>query len=219
MQTQLLKQSKHYGSVRERLMNPKASIKREDLDRSQSEINALKARIDGLTSELIAKDEEISRLELDVADRNARMIALAEELANLDIAGVSAEPKKTVAAIVAEVLKNYPGVRWDDIIGLRRTKSLIKPRHLCMVAVFEQRKDLSLPMIGKIFKRDHTTIIAATRKLGCEGTGKPLVEERKVQEIYKLMDTGISHHEIARRVGCSSSSVNRYIQKAKEGRA
>lgn len=211
-----LRQSEHQKAVRARLMNPSITVKRADVDKAHSEVAAFKARIAGLEAELSDKTKEAQRLALDVADRNARIIALAEELAKLDIAGVNAEPKKTVATIVAEVLRDYPGITWEDIIGLRRTRDLIKPRHLCMVAVFEQRKDLSLPMIGRIFKRDHTTIIAAMRKHGCEGEGKPVLKPEQVEEIYRLQDTGISFGEIARRVGCSDSSVARYINKAKE---
>lgn len=211
-----LRQSANHKAVRERLMNPSITVKRADIDKAQTEVAELKAMIAGLSSDLADKTQEVRRLELDVADRNARIIALAEELAKLDVAGVNAEPKKTVASIVAEILRDYPGITWQDVVGLRRTRDLITPRHLCMVAVFEQRKDLSLPMIGRIFNRDHTTILAAMRKHGCEGEGKPLLKPEKVEEIYRLHDSGVSFNEIARRVGCSSSSVGRYIQKAKE---
>jgi chromosomal replication initiator protein len=33
-----------------------------------------------------------------------------------------------------------------------------------MRAVYEERKDLSLPRIGKIFHKDHTSILSAVRK-------------------------------------------------------
>jgi chromosomal replication initiator protein len=34
-----------------------------------------------------------------------------------------------------------------------------------MEAVYDERKDLSLPSIGKLFCRDHTTILHAVRKV------------------------------------------------------
>lgn len=214
--TQLAKQSKHYGCVRDRLMNPQASLKRADLEKERDTVSMLKREVMDLAARVTDKDKKISALELDIADRNARIISLAGELAKLDIAGVNADPKKTIATIVSEVLRDYPGVTWDDITGLRRTRDLIKPRHLCMVAVFEQRKDLSLPMIGRIFKRDHTTILAATRKYGIEGEGKQVLNPEKVIEIYRLMDTGLSLSQMAMKVGCSPASVARYMKKAKE---
>lgn len=171
MQTQLVKQAKHYGSVRERLMNPKASIKREDFDRSQAEINSLKAKIDGLKFEISAKTQAIIKLELDVADRDARLISQAETICRLEDSGVVLqEKKKPVSVIVAEVLGRFPGVTWEDVVGIRRSRALVEPRHLCMSAVYDQRKDLSTLAIGRIFRRDHTVILHAAKKTGARRT-------------------------------------------------
>nr|WP_323130829.1 hypothetical protein [Sinorhizobium medicae] len=42
----------------------------------------------------------------------------------------------------------------------------MRPRHACMRAVYEQRRDLSLAGIGRIFHRDHTTVLAAVQAAG-----------------------------------------------------
>jgi chromosomal replication initiator protein len=67
---------------------------------------------------------------------------------------------------VGDVLAEFPGVTWDEVRGIRRTKRLIKPRQECMYEVSTQRPDLSFPAIGRIFGgRDHTTIMHSVRKV------------------------------------------------------
>jgi hypothetical protein len=164
---ELIKQAASAKAVRDRLFNPKNTLKRSDLEQEREAVANLKSKVAELASELAARDKRIWKLELDVADRNARLLAQADLIGTLDNAGVFVRSgKKPVAAIVAEVLKDFPDVTWDDIVGVRRMKCLVKPRHLCVVAVYEQRTDLSLPAIGKIFRRDHTSILASVRKLG-----------------------------------------------------
>lgn len=68
------------------------------------------------------------------------------------------------------MLEDFPGVSWDDIISVRRERRLVKPRHACMRAVYERRRDLSLAGIGRIFHRDHTTVLAVVNDGGA-GSG------------------------------------------------
>lgn len=166
-ETQLVKQASHYQSVRERLLNPKISVKRSDIDVVQAEVDSLKSKISGLEKALEMREHRISSLELDIADRDARLISQAEMICRLEDSGIVLQgKKKPVALIVAEILEDFPGVTWEDIIGVRRTSLLIKPRHLCMSAVYDQRKDLSTLAIGRIFNRDHTVILHAATKTG-----------------------------------------------------
>lgn len=53
-----------------------------------------------------------------------------------------------------------------DIVGPRRTVYIVIPRQAAMVAVYIQCPHLSLPQIGSVFRRDHTTVLHAIRKLG-----------------------------------------------------
>jgi hypothetical protein len=111
-------------------------------------------------------ERKMELLELDLADARARVLSQAEMLkAPIDEDGeATTDHRRSVPEIVAEVLREYPGVTWEDIKGVRRTHNLIAPRHACMMAVYEERKDLSLPRIGKIFHRDHTTILSSVQK-------------------------------------------------------
>ncbi len=110
-------------------------------------------------------ERRIELLELDLADARARILAQAEMLKDpLDDEDEPQDRRRSVPEIVAEVLQAYPGVTWEDIKGVRRTRNLVGPRHACVKAVYEERKDLSLPRIGKIFHRDHSTILNSVHK-------------------------------------------------------
>lgn len=108
-------------------------------------------------------EKRLEKLELDLADARARILSQAELMKILDDneAGEVMDQRRPVHEIVAEVLQHYPGISWEDVKGIRRTRDLIAPRHACMRAVYNERKDLSLPRIGKFFNRDHTTVISA----------------------------------------------------------
>jgi chromosomal replication initiator protein len=112
-------------------------------------------------------ERKLEKLELDLADAQARILSQAEMMKALDEreAGEGiVDRRRAVPEIIADVLQHYPNVTWDDIKGIRRTRDLIEPRHACMRAVYNERKDLSLPRIGKVFHRDHTVILYALKK-------------------------------------------------------
>lgn len=54
----------------------------------------------------------------------------------------------------------------DVILGVSRSVEIVHLRQLAMVEVYTLRHDLSLPQIGRLFNRDHTTIIHALKKHG-----------------------------------------------------
>jgi chromosomal replication initiator protein len=82
-----------------------------------------------------------------------------------------AEPVSvTVDKIFASIFKKY-GVKREDIVGTRRTKDVAWARHVS-VYLIRTITDMSFPNIGKIFNRDHSTIMssidAVERKLQAE---------------------------------------------------
>jgi chromosomal replication initiation ATPase DnaA len=188
-QPELSKQAQHYAEVRRKLMGKvtpeqnKASARIEAPDpliamrdaavktvgelrtlvsRQAKEIRFLKRSL----KEQTAADARIRRLELDLADARARILAQAEKLKSDDFDGFGIEDRRRpVEVIVEEVLRDYPGVTFNDVKGLRRTRNLIAPRHACIRAVFEERTDLSSVRIGKIFgNREHSTILHSLKK-------------------------------------------------------
>lgn len=75
-----------------------------------------------------------------------------------------AEPiNVTVEKIFASVFKKY-GVPKDELVGKKRDKEIANARH---VTIYLIRKitEMSFPNIGKIFGKDHTTIIASHDKI------------------------------------------------------
>jgi len=71
-----------------------------------------------------------------------------------------AEPTSvTVDKIFTAVCKKY-NISKDDIISAKRTKDIALSRHIT-VYLIRKITDMSLPNIGKIFNRDHSTIISS----------------------------------------------------------
>ncbi len=71
-----------------------------------------------------------------------------------------AEPVSvTVDKIFATVFKKY-GVSKEDITGLRRTKEIAFARHVA-VYLIRNITEMSLPNIGKLLGRDHSTILSS----------------------------------------------------------
>ena len=73
----------------------------------------------------------------------------------------------TVDKIFAAVYRKY-GIPKEELTGNRRTREIAQARH---IAIYLIRKitEMSLPNIGKIFGRDHTTILSS-----CETVEKKL---------------------------------------------
>lgn len=63
---------------------------------------------------------------------------------------------ETAEKIISAVAKRY-GVTADDILGMKRTKDIKDARNLSMY-IIRQVTDLSLPAIGTMFNRDHSTV-------------------------------------------------------------
>lgn len=180
--TELHRQSAAYADIRKRLLNPPASRKQfEKLEQRIAELEALLEEKDeeilSLSSKMLFAEQEAGavltkeraqheKLRLDHSDLQGAYIEQAKRLADIEDSicrnsEYPVSPKRTVSDIVAEVLAGYPGVTWDEIRSHRRMARLAEPRKACMRAVYEQRPDLSSPAIGRIFARDHTSVLYA----------------------------------------------------------
>ena len=78
----------------------------------------------------------------------------------------SGEPivRRTIHVIASEAAANI-GVTLTEIRGHNRSKHMTGKRHQVIAAVYVERPDLSLPYIGKFFKRDHSSILNAVKKM------------------------------------------------------
>ena len=75
-----------------------------------------------------------------------------------------AEPTNvTVDKIFSSIFKKY-NVHREDIIGSRRTKDVAWARHVSIYLI-RSITDMSFPNIGKIFNRDHATIMSSNETI------------------------------------------------------
>ena len=73
--------------------------------------------------------------------------------------GGGESPEVTAKRIISLVSKRY-GVAQDDIYGRKRQQQICHARNVCMY-IIKKELDLSYPAIGKMFNRDHSTIISS----------------------------------------------------------
>ena len=76
-----------------------------------------------------------------------------------DILGNSEPISVTIDKIFASVYNKF-GVKREDIVGLKRTKEIANARHIAIYLI-RNITEMSLPNIGKIFNRDHSTIMSS----------------------------------------------------------
>lgn len=66
---------------------------------------------------------------------------------------------------VFDAIERTTGVSYSLLWSPSRSKPLADPRQFAMWVIWGLRHDLSLPAIGYVFDRDHTTIMHGVRKL------------------------------------------------------
>ena len=76
-----------------------------------------------------------------------------------ELLGVAEPTNITVDKIFAAIFKKY-NVHREDIVGSRRTKEVAWARHVSIYLI-RSLTEMSLPNIGKIFNRDHTTVMSS----------------------------------------------------------
>lgn len=84
----------------------------------------------------------------------------------LGLAGMEPSEEKQPVIDIIRVVATKHGVSVTDIKSQTRTLHIVEARHEAMALVYRLRPDLSLPAIGRIFNRDHTSILHAVRKAG-----------------------------------------------------
>ena len=69
----------------------------------------------------------------------------------------------TVSKIFSAIYDKY-GISRDEITGLKRSQNIVSVRHIA-VYLIREITEMSQTNIGKIFNRDHTTVIASIEKV------------------------------------------------------
>lgn len=88
------------------------------------------------------------------------------ELANRAIEEVrgSDEALMPTPPRILQAVANYYSIPVEQIVGSRRSKDTVQPRQVSMYLVRELT-NYSLPEIGKVFSRDHTTVLHSINKI------------------------------------------------------
>ena len=93
---------------------------------------------------------------------------------------VGSEPVSVTIDKILNVVSNRYGIPVEDLKGRKRTSNVASARHIA-VYVIKKLTDRSLPAIGKVFGRDHTTIMssldAVEKRLSIEPSFEPELNE------------------------------------------
>ncbi len=87
----------------------------------------------------------------------AEEIAIRQERAH--------SPKAQVKQVIEAVCAKHE-IPYSDVMGRKRFREIVAARHEAIVAVAEAFPWMSLPKLGRVFGRDHTTIMHALQKFG-----------------------------------------------------
>lgn len=99
---------------------------------------------------------------------------------------MTGNPQSRVATIVAAVAQVF-GVSPKELLGPRRARYVSHPRQVAMVLARDLCPDKSLPMLGREFDRDHTTIIHAI-----EAVAKRRKNDAELDLIIKDLEAKLS---------------------------
>lgn len=82
----------------------------------------------------------------------------------LPVAVAKAAPRHRKGLAVAMAVADAYGLSWEEITGPGRTFRVAHPRQHAFWALRQLCPHLSLPQIGMMFGKDHTTVLYGIRK-------------------------------------------------------
>lgn len=87
----------------------------------------------------------------------------------LDDFAIAPERESMKSICLRVIAATNKSVSISEIIGYRRTRYITEVRQKCYFEIKKLRTDLSFPLIGRFFNRDHTTILHGIQKLEQQG--------------------------------------------------
>lgn len=115
--------------------------------------------------------ERIGRQEFEAKEQRKREAVQKIEDA-IEFWRVHGEGERRPARTILKEVCERRGFGVLDILGPSRRDAVCRVRDEAIRAVANGRPDLSLPAIGRIFKRDHTSILHSLRKTRTEGMAR-----------------------------------------------
>lgn len=110
-----------------------------------------------------------ARLKLAELRQHRLSMQQAKEQRKIDAANLVITDSMETREIIYTVSAAY-SVTEADIFGNSRKEHIIEARHAAMWEVHKRKPHLSANQIGKIFRRDHTSILSALRKMEARST-------------------------------------------------
>ena len=99
-----------------------------------------------------------------------------------------AEPANVTVDKIFTAIYNKYHIQKEDILSNKRTKEIALARHLA-IYIIRQVTDMSLPSIGKIINRDHTTVLSSIATAEKKMSSDPILNI-EVAEIIKEITPG-----------------------------
>ena len=90
---------------------------------------------------------------------------------------------KTPAQLLIKRVALKYGVTYEDILSPAKPTKLVRARFEAIKLVHETYPNKSLPEIGRLFKRDHTSILHVLRKMGC---WRQSAKQQRMQKAARL---------------------------------
>lgn len=118
------------------------------------------------------RDRAFKLIDKLTASLTLKVAAMSNHQAQLASEGITDEIRIPAIDIIKDVAMKH-GMTVAIIRGPSRSRSIVTARHDAMAKVHIARPDLSLPALGRIFHRDHTTLLHALRKIGAYGPPLP----------------------------------------------
>lgn len=161
--TELQRQHAHVMELRRKFSEPPVKIRRSDYDdlviafaKKELELSEAKAMIE-------EQGRKISSLNTQLRDMRSTVNRQAHELKILDLSGTQYDGLASPTVIIKDVLARFQGVTLADLKGYRRSRRLVEARYRCIAAINKARPSMSLNTLGRIFNRDHSSIIHALK--------------------------------------------------------
>ena len=146
----------HYAAVRKRIMRVRRKPA-EPVAEPEKTVN-LYDILEQPTIEVVCNVRAIS------TTYEMKMELRPVDYSEMQWSGALVLVRKSIAQIVAEVLKRYPGITREMVRGHCRKRAYLPARYEVIYMVKKQRPDLSLSAIGRAFGgRDHATIISSIK--------------------------------------------------------
>lgn len=99
---------------------------------------------------------------------------------------INGKPKPPIW-LITQTVAEITGADYYAIMSPRRSRSVAWPRHFAIWLCRKLREELSLPTIGRAFKRDHTSTLYAIRHVEREIGQSPFMEWYADERIQKLI--------------------------------